>query len=128
MTREYLREFEDSICELVEAGDWEKVEEKMDQDDAFTGLLLKYVEARLEEEKEWSDLLRISKKTHPIKKERILAEGVARQAHLAAIERKKQAGYAVTAAFLGEQGMKEMMKQEKERMDAWARAAQAGLL
>jgi hypothetical protein len=128
MTREYLREFEDSIYDLVETGPWEKLEEKMDQDPAFTGVLRSYVEAYLAEEKGWSDRIRISKKTHPIKKDRLLAEDAARQHHLDAIETRKQAGYAVTAAFLGEQGMKEAMRREKERMDAWSRAVQAGRL
>jgi hypothetical protein len=126
MTRQYLREFEDSIYDLVETGPWEKLEEKMDQDDAFTGLLLAYVEAYLAEEKGWDDRSRITKKTHPNKKDRLLAENAAYQAHLAAIERKKQAGHAVTAAFLGEKVMKEAMKREKERSDAWARAVQDG--
>ena len=127
MTRQYLREFEDSIYDLVETGPWEKLEEKMDQDPAFIGLLLSYVEAYLAEEKGWDDRSLITKKTHPIQKERVLAEEAAHLAHLAAIERKKQAGYAVTAAFLGD-GMKAAMKREKERLDAWSRAAQAGLL
>lgn len=127
MTRQYLREFEDSIYDLVETGPWEKLEEKMDQDPAFIGLLLSYVEAYLAEEKGWDDRSLITKKTHPIHKERVLAEKAAHLAHLAAIERKKQAGYAVTAAFLGD-GMKAAMKREKERLDAWSRAAQAGLL
>lgn len=127
MTRQYLREFEDSIYDLVETGPWEKLEEKMDQDPAFIGLLLSYVEAYLAEEKGWDDRSRITKKTHPIHKERLLAEEAAHLAHLAAIERKKHAGYAVTAAFLGD-GLKAAMKREKERLDAWSRAAQAGLL
>ena len=127
MTRQYLREFEDSIYDLVETSPWEKLEEKMDQDPAFIGLLLSYVEAYLAEEKGWDDRSLITKKTHPIHKERVLAEEAAHLAHLAAIERKKQAGYAVTAAFLGD-GMKAAMKREKERLDAWSRAAQAGLL
>lgn len=126
MTRQYLREFEDSIYDLVETGPWEKLEEKMDQDPAFTELLLSYVEAYLAEEKGWDDRSLITKKTHPIHKERVLAEKAAHEEHLYAIERKKQAGYAVTAAFLGD-GMKEAMKREKERTDAWLRAAQAGL-
>ena len=127
MTRQYLREFEDSIYDLVETSPWEKLEEKMDQDPAFIGLLLSYVEAYLAEEKGWDDRSLITKKTHPIHKERVLAEEAAHLAHLEAIERKKQAGYAVTAAFLGD-GMKAAMKREKERLDAWSRAAQAGLL
>ena len=127
MTRQYLREFEDSIYDLVETSPWEKLEEKMDQDPAFIGLLLSYVEAYLAEEKGWDDRSLITKKTHPIHKERVLAEEAAHLAHLAAIERKKQTGYAVTTAFLGE-GMKAAMKREKERLDAWSRAAQAGLL
>ena len=127
MTRQYLREFEDSIYDLVETSPWEKLEEKMDQDPAFIGLLLSYVEAYLAEEKGWDDRSLITKKTHPIHKERLLAEEAAHLAHLDAIERKKQAGYAVTAAFLGE-GLKEAMKREKERLDAWSRAARAGLL
>ena len=127
MTRQYLREFEDSIYDLVETSPWEKLEEKMDQDPAFIGLLLNYVEAYLAEEKGWDDRSLITKKTHPIHKERVLAEKAAHLAHLAAIERKKQAGYAVTAAFLGE-GMKEAMKREKERLDAWLRARHAGRL
>ena len=125
MTRAYLREFEDSIYDLVETGPWEKLEEKMDQDPAFIGLLMSYVEAYLAEEKSWNDRLHITKKTYP--KERLLAEEAAHQAHLPAIERKKQAGYAVTTAFLGE-GLKGAMKREKERLDAWSRAAQDGLL
>jgi len=127
MTRQYLREFEDSIYDLVETGSWEKLEEKMDQDPTFTGVLLSYVEAYLAEEKGWDDRTMNTKKTHPIQKERVLAENAAHQAHLAAIERKKQAGYAVTAAFLGE-GMKDAMKREKERLDVWLRARQAGRL
>ena len=127
MTRQYLREFEDSIYDLVETGPWEKLEEKMDQDPAFIGLLLSYVEAYLAEEKGWDDRSLITKKTHPIHKERVLAEEAAHLAHLAAIERKKQAGYAVTAAFLGD-GMKAAMKREKERLDAWSRARQDGRL
>lgn len=126
MTRQYLREFEDSIYDLVETGPWEKLEEKMDQDPSFTRVLLSYVEAYLAEEKGWDDRSRITKKTHPNKKERFLAEATTHQAHLAAIERKKQAGYEVTAAFLGEKGMKEAMKREKDRLDAWSRAVQAG--
>lgn len=126
MTRQYLREFEDSIYDLVETGPWEKLEEKMDQDPAFTELLLSYVEAYLAEEKRWDDRSLITKKTHPIYKERVLAEKAAHLDHLEAIERKKHAGYAVTAAFLGD-GMKEAMKREKERTDAWLRAAQTGL-
>ena len=118
MARAYLREFEDSIYDLVETGPWEKLEEKMDQDPAFIGLLMSYVEAYLAEEKSWNDRLHITKKTY---------QKVAHEAHLAAIERKKQSGYAVTAAFLGE-GMKEAMRREKERKDAWARAVQDGLL
>lgn len=128
MTREYLREFEDSIYDLVETGPWEKLEEKMDQDPSFTGVLLAYVEAYLAEEKGWDDRSRITKKTHPNKKTRTLAEADAHQAHLAAIERKKQAGYEVTAAFLGEQGFQEAMRREKYRLDAWARAVKDGLL
>jgi hypothetical protein len=127
-TREYLREFEDSIYDLVETGPWEKLEEKMDQDPTFTSVLLSYVEAYLAEEKGWDDRSRITKKTHPNKKARTLAEADAHQAHLAAIERKKQAGLAVTAAFLGEQGMKYAMRREKARLDAWERAVQAGRL
>jgi hypothetical protein len=127
MTRQYLREFEDSIYDLVETGPWEKLEEKMDQDPAFIGLLMKYVKAYLAEEKGWDDRTLITKKTHPIHKERHLAEEAAHEAHLAAIERKKQAGHAVTAAFLGE-GLKGAMKREKERLDAWERARQAGRL
>jgi len=127
MSRAYLREFEDSIYDLVETGPWEKLEEKMDQDPAFIGLLLRYVEAYLAEEKGWDDRSLITKKTHPIQKERLLAEEVAHQSHLAAIERKKHAGYAVTAAFIGE-GMKAAMKREKERTDSWLRARQAGCL
>ena len=127
MARAYLREFEDSIYDLVETGPWEKLEEKMDQDPAFIGLLMGYVEAYLAEEKGWDDRTLITKKTHPNKKDRTLAEADAYQAHLDAIERKKQAGLAVTAAFLGE-GMKGAMKREKERLDAWARARHAGRL
>lgn len=128
MTRQYLREFEDSIYDLVETGPWDKVEEKMDQDDAFTGVLLTYVEAYLAEEKGWDDRSRITKKTHPNKKDRLLAENAAHQAHLAAIEQKKQAGLAVTAAFLGEQGMKEAMRRRQRLDKEWARAVQAGRL
>ena len=99
----------------------------MDQDPAFTELLLSYVDAYVAEEKGWDDRTLITKKTHPIHKERLLAEKAAHEAHLYAIERKKQTGYAVTAAFLGE-GMKAAMKREKERTDAWLRARQAGRL
>jgi hypothetical protein len=127
-TREYLREFEDSIYDLVETGPWEKLEERMDQDPTFTELLLSYVEATLAEEKGRSARILISKKTHPIKKDRILAEDVARQTHLDAIEKRKEVGYAVTASFLGEQGMKEAMNREKHLMEAWTRAVHAGLL
>ena len=127
-TREYLREFEDSIYDLVETGPWEKLEEKMDQDPSFTGVLLAYVEAYLAEEKGWDDRSRITKKTHPNKKARSLAEADAYQAHLAAIERKKQAGLAVTAAFLGEQGMKDAMRRRQRLDEEWSSAVKDGLL
>ena len=126
--RSYLREFEDSIYDLVETGSWEKVEEKMDQDDAFTGLLLAYVEARLAEEAGWSARIHISKKTHPVKKERLLAEDAARQTHLAAIETRQQAGYAVTDAFLGETGIQEAIKRRQELAEVWTQSVQSGLV
>ena len=126
--RSYLREFEDSIYDLVETGPWEKLEEKMDQDPSFTGVLLAYVEAALAEEKGWDDRYSITKKTHPNKKTRTLAEEAARQAHLDAIERKKQAGYAVTEAFLGEKGFQEAMRRRQRLDEEWSRAVQAGLI
>jgi hypothetical protein len=126
--RSYLREFEDSIYDLVETGPWEKLEEKMDQDESFTGVLLAYVEAYLAEEKEWDDRYRITKKTHPAKKARTLAEDTARQAHLAAIEHRKQAGYAVTAAFLGEKGFQDAMRRRQRLDEEWSRAVKDGLL
>ena len=126
--RSYLREFEDSIYDLVETGSWEKVEEKMDQDPSFTGVLLAYVEAYLAEEKGWDDRSRITKKTHPNKKARTLAEADARQAHIDAIEARQQAGYAVTEAFLGEKGFQEAIKRRQELDKVWTQSAQSGLV
>ena len=88
--RSYLREFEDSIYDLVYTDDWTKVEEKMDQDESFTALLLTFVEASLAEDASQSARIRISKTSHPIKKERLLAEETARNTHLAAIEKRQQ--------------------------------------
>ena len=97
MTREYLREFKDSIFELVSTCDWAKVEEKMD--DSFTELLLTYVEARLAEDACWSARMRVTKAAYPVKKERALAEKATREAHLAAIEKRQQLEREVTETW-----------------------------
>lgn len=128
MSSEYLRQYKDSIFVLVRTDNWAKVEEKMDQDNAFEELLLDYVDARLAVDACWSARMRIHKVSYPIKKERLLAEKVAGEAHLAAIEKRQQLEREVTEAFLGESGMKEDAQRCKELSEAWARASLAGLI
>jgi predicted transcriptional regulator len=119
--RSYLREFEDSIYDLVYTDDWTKVEEKMEQDESFTELLLTFVEASLAEDASQSARIRISKTSHPIKKERLLAEETARNTHLAAIEKRQQLERELSQAFLGEHGIQEDKLRREELACAWAR-------
>lgn len=100
--RKYLRKFETSIYNVVDTYEWSDIENKMDQDETFTALLMSYVEALLAEESAWSVRFRISKTTHPVKKERLLAEAVARESHLVAIQTRVRIGDELNVVFLGE--------------------------
>jgi hypothetical protein len=106
-----IREFEDSIYELVHTDNWAEIEEKMD--DAFLKLLVEFVESKIEIETCWSA--------------RVRGKACA-NAHLAAIKRNEKAGEAVRLAFLGECGVQEEEQKQQELLAAWGRAARAGLV
>jgi hypothetical protein len=115
------REYKDAIFELVRTDDWTKVEEKMDQDEAFAALLFAYVETREAEAACWSERMRITKTTHPVKKDRALAEKTTHEAHLAMIETRQQLEVKVTETFLGD-GMLAEAQRCQELSEAWGRS------
>jgi hypothetical protein len=122
------RNYKDAIFELVRTDDWTKVEERMVQDESFASLLFAYVETREAEAVCWSERMRITKTTHPDKKERALASKATHEAHLAMIETRLQLEVKVTEAFLGDSGMIADAQRCQELSEAWGRASLAGLI
>ncbi len=127
-TRNELRDFEDTIYELVDTDEWEKIEEKMDTDNTFLTLLLTHVDFILATEKAWRVRIRITHKTHPNENERLVAEESSLREYLELLDKQKNTGYEVRRAFLGEDGLKESEQRLEELMDAWSRASRAGLI